>query len=112
MIRNKTKRKIIARDYELAASSFARARGLLFRKKPISILFLFREEGMHSIHSFLLPFEFDAIYLNKQKEVVEIYPSIKPSSLITPKKKALYLLELPPGSASRLKIEVGDELEF
>jgi len=112
MIRNKTKGNIIARGYELADSSFSRARGLLFRQRPIPILFLFREEGIHSIHSFLLPFRFDAIYLDREKRVVEVFQSIRPFSLVTPRRKALYLIELPDGAASRLNIEVGDGLEF
>lgn len=112
IIRNKTKGNIIARDYELADSFLSRARGLLFRKKPIPILFLFDRECIQPIHSFFVPFQFDALYLNREKEVVEMFPSVRPFSSITPKKRALYLLELPGGTIPRLNIEVGDRLEF
>jgi len=91
--------------YEIADTPSARARGLMFRKKPKRILFRFGKPGRYSIHSFFVAFPFDAIYLDCEMRVLEKYLSVQPFvPLLVPKKHACYLLELPEGEGKKLKL--------
>lgn len=100
-------------NYELADSFFSRARGLMFRFSPKTILFIFPKEGIHPIHSLFVFFPFDAVYLDAQMRVTEIFRSVPPFTLlISPKKPAKYLLELPAGDAEKLSIKVGTKLQI
>ncbi|MDE1798549.1 MAG: DUF192 domain-containing protein [Candidatus Micrarchaeota archaeon] len=112
-ITNLTRRASITAPFERADTLFARARGLMFRQKPLAILFSFETFERHSIHSFFVPFEFDAVYLNEYMKVVDLYSRVKPFvPLLTPARSAFYLLELPPGDAARLKLQIGDEVKI
>jgi len=97
---------------KIAADYFSKARGLMFRKKIVPILFLFKKEDIYPIHSFFVNFEFDAIYLSKNKKVTEMFLKIRPNSLIFPCKKAYYLLELPASVVDKLKISQKDKLDW
>ncbi|VVB73549.1 putative ACR [uncultured archaeon] len=104
--------RITLRNYELADTILARAVGIMFRKrigKPM--LFVFPASGRVSIHSFFCP-RFDAVFLDDRKNVTELYENIGPGHLITPKRKAAYLVEFPPNTASRRGIHRGTIIKF
>jgi len=113
---NKTKESVVAEDPMVMDSFFSRLRGLMFRMKfPKAMLFVFPNTSSqrNSIHSFFVFFEFDAVYLDDQKRVIDIYSRVKPfTPYIEPKKPTKYLLELEAGSVSKLGISLGDEIEF
>ncbi|MBN2478308.1 DUF192 domain-containing protein [Candidatus Micrarchaeota archaeon] len=69
-------------------------KGLMFGSRK-NLLFEFKNSGKHSIHSFFVFFRFDAVYLDENMEVVEIYKKVKPFTFnVSNKKDANYLLEL------------------
>jgi uncharacterized membrane protein (UPF0127 family) len=110
---NATKKKFVSADIELALDEFSRMRGLMFREKLIPMLFIFDSEGIFPIHSYFVKGKFDAIYLSSSRVVTEIFRSIPPSTpLVTPKKKAKYLLELPPEMTRKLAIEEGNKMDW
>jgi len=115
-ILNKTKKSVVAEDPMVMDSFFSRLRGLMFRTKfPRAMLFVFPEVSIkrNSIHSFFVFFEFDAVYLDDQKKVIDIYARVKPfTPYIEPKKPAKYLLELEAGTVEKLKIRVENQLKF
>ncbi len=95
----------------VADSPLSRSRGLMFRSKIVPILFLFPNEGIWPIHSLFVFFPFDAVYIGKDRRVVEILPKIGSwKLLIVPRKKAQFLLELPEGQSKG--ISIGNELEW
>jgi uncharacterized membrane protein (UPF0127 family) len=86
-------------------------RGLMFRKRCAPLLFAFDWEDRHSIHSFFVAFPFDAIYLDGRGRVADVFESVPPfTPLLTPRSPGRYLLELPPGSARKLSVRIGDQL--
>ncbi len=96
---------MIIKINEIADSLFSRARGLMFRKNSKRILFIFNKEGIYPIHSYFVFFKFDAIYLDKNMKIVEIFKGVKPfTALIKPSKKAMYLLEMEVESVKNLKL--------
>ncbi|MFZ7943939.1 DUF192 domain-containing protein [Neobacillus sp. 19] len=91
---------------KVADSFFTRLRGLMFRKDPI------KDEGLwivpcNSVHMFFMKFPIDVVLLNERKEVVKLYPNLKPWSMTKPLKAAYSTLELPAGSINNLGIIVG-----
>jgi len=110
---NTVKKKRVKADLEIANTSFARVRGLMFRDEIVPILFIFGFDGIFSIHSYFVKKEFDAVYLAADGEVTEIFRKIPPNTaLVSPKKKSSFLLELPVKMTDALCIEDGDVLRW
>ena len=91
-------------------TSFSKVKGLMFSsplKKNESLLFVTEKENITelSIHSLFVFFSFDAVWLDKRCQIVDIQGNIKPFTLYRqPKRKAQYLLELPLGKSKRLAL--------
>ena len=88
---------------EVADSLFSRIRGLMFRRRKTNLLFVFDRETVHPIHSFFVPYAFDAIYLDSDMRVTEVFQDVKPFGSVWPKTPSKYLLELAKtgGSTAR-----------
>lgn len=94
-IKVKYKRKISSIDVK-KLSFFSMFLGLMFKSRNTeNLLFDFRYEDKHAIHSFFVFFRFIAIWLNDKDEVVDI-SIVKPfTMLIKPEKECRKLIELP-----------------
>lgn len=113
MIANARNKRTLRMPFEIADTFEARASGLMFAPAPKCIFFKFGKAGNYPIHSFFVFFKFDAVYLDKGMRAVEIFEGIAPfTPLISPKKDALFLLEMPQGSVKKLQIRIGDRLEL
>ena len=101
-------------EFEIADTTFKRARGLMFRSrisKPLLFIMPSESKELSSIHSLFVFFPFDAVFLDSKGVVVDIRERIKPFRLkITPAKPARYILEMEAGGSRRRKINVGDKL--
>ncbi len=92
-------RKIIVKDYDVCASFFSKVRGLMFRIKPRSLLFVWKKPVLISIHSFFVFTSFVAVWYYRGK-IVEM-KLIKPWTFaVTPKVKFNKLLEIPTHSTA------------
>lgn len=94
----------------IADSFWTRFRGLLGRSG------LDEGEGLlispcWSIHCFGMKFAIDAIFLDKDYQVVSIHPSLKPGAMAS-NRKARYVLELKAGEAARHNIQIGEQLRI
>ncbi len=90
----------------IADSFWLRFRGLMFRKKPVVIVFPFKKPTKYgaSIHSFFVFFDFYAIYINRDGVISEKI-LVKPFKLkITPKEKTICLIEIPIDFGKKFKI--------
>ncbi|MDD3150545.1 MAG: DUF192 domain-containing protein [Candidatus Gastranaerophilales bacterium] len=101
--------KIIAEEIVVAKNFFSRIKGLLGQKvmeRPLLI------EPCRSIHSVGMKFKFDAVFLNKNNEVVYLIEEMKPvrfSPIVFESKK---VLELPVETIKNNCIQKGDIIEF
>ena len=112
-ITNISKKKSFNIPIEIADNGFSRMRGLMFRKKVVPLLFIFDSPGIFPIHSHFCPEEFDAVYVSQSGVVTEIFRRIPPGmDRITPAKAASFLLELPIEITDKLKIAVGDSIQW
>lgn len=108
---NKSNQKIIAERIETADSFFKRIKGLLGKDV------LDEGEGLHiipcnSIHSFFMKFEFDAVFIDKNKAVKKLCEKIPPWLGVKFCFSAYSVIELPAGTIAKTGIKTGDTLEF
>jgi uncharacterized membrane protein (UPF0127 family) len=80
-------------------SIFEMGRGLMFRKKKNSpnLLFEFPYSSKWKIHSWFVFFDFIAIWLDDEKNLLELNITKPWKFSVSPKKKSKYLIEIPLG---------------
>ena len=114
MVINVTKKTDIG-ETEIADTFFSRLRGTMFKSKLEKGLILklpnTRSRSGSAIHMFFVKFPLDIIFANEGKKVVDIV-SIDPWKTYTPKKPAMYVIEMEKGTIGRSKTEIGDQLDF
>ena len=111
MIRNITKNTIISGEKTIMKGIFGKARGLMLSKRK-SLVFSFENERIVPLHMLFVFFPIDVIFLDKNKKVAEIKESFRPFTFYNPKKKAMYVIEVPAGFVKRSKTNVGDKIGF
>ncbi len=97
---------------EWATTTSQKMLGLMFRKevkKPL-VLVLGKESRLgSSIHMMFMRIPIDAVFLDKEKKVVDVV-TLKPWVInYTPKKPAKYVVEMKAGTA---KFKLGQKLEL
>lgn len=102
-------------EIKKADTFLEKLRGLMFRRKiDHGILFDLEEETRLGacIHSIFVFFKFDVIFLNSDKEIVDIRESVRPfKPLIIPKEPVKYILELPEGKIDEKGLNIGQSLK-
>lgn len=103
----------------LADDEYKRTQGLSgIDKLEINggMLFDFKEDGLWGIWMKDMLIPIDIVWIDRDKQVVFIRqdasPALGDSVIMTPKKPARYVLELPAGSVKKAGIKVGERAEF
>lgn len=110
LVRNDTRKTLVAEFAEIADSSTTRQRGLLGRNG------LANGEGLwivpcEAIHTLGMRFPIDVLYLDRKRKVRKVRRVLMPwrfSMCLV----AHSVLELPAGTADRSQTEPGDQLSF
>ena len=107
-------------NLEIALTQEELSKGLMFREsldKNSGMLFIFPEENFHSfwMKDALIPL--DIIWINSDKEIVFIKENVQPCleeicETYSGDEKTLYVLELNAGTAEKLELKIGDEIEL
>jgi uncharacterized membrane protein (UPF0127 family) len=108
---NNTKQTTLAERARVADNFLSRLRGLLF-SPPLK-----NGEGLYithcpSIHMFWMTYAIDAVFLDKQLNVVALVENIGPNKVSAYYKNAADCLELPVGTISGTGTQVGDLIAF
>ncbi|MBI3537138.1 MAG: DUF192 domain-containing protein [Chloroflexi bacterium] len=108
---NQTRAAILVDNGSIAASAWARLRGLLGVKS------LARGDGLllqgeQAIHTIGMRFAIDALFLDKNNRVVRIENAMPPLRLTPFVFRAAQVLELPAGRAAEIGTRVGDQIEI
>jgi hypothetical protein len=111
-IKNTSKKTLLAKNAKLCTSMFSKSLGLMFSKKKKSLIFVFKKEKIIPLHMFFVFYPIDVLFLNKNKIVVEIKENFMPFTFYNPKKKAMYIIELPKGTIKKSKTIIGDKIKF
>ena len=96
----------LATDVEVADSTLARARGLMFRRsipEDYALVFTFDDVARRDVHMLFVPFPLDAVWLvdGEVEQVKRLRPWIGLGAA-----RADTLIELPAGAAAA--VDVGD----
>lgn len=98
-------------DVRVADSFLSRLSGLMLKED------LGGEGGLYltpcsQIHTFMMRFEIDVIFLSSKHEVLHIVKNMKPCHVSHLVKGAAAVIEVASGFAERAGIIVGDKLDF
>jgi uncharacterized membrane protein (UPF0127 family) len=109
--RNVTKGSVVASKVVVAATRAARREGLLGRSS------ITPDEGLlilpcSSVHTIGMKFAIDVVFLDDDKRVVEIRPSVAPGVPLMASLHAESTLELAAGASALRRLQVGDRLVF
>ncbi|MGI6605563.1 MAG: DUF192 domain-containing protein [Peptococcia bacterium] len=101
--------ELIGGQIWLAADFFRRLKGLLLRKE------LKEGEGLllipcRQVHTFLMSFAIDVLFLDAAGTIVEILPEMVPGKMSPLVKEACQVLELPAGTVKKKKLQKGEQL--
>jgi uncharacterized membrane protein (UPF0127 family) len=101
--------ELIGGQIRLAANFFSRLRGLLFRPE------LKEGEGLllfpcRQVHTFLMAFSIDVLFLDKKGVIVELLPEMGPGRVSPLVREAYQVLELPAGLVQKKKLRKGEQL--
>lgn len=110
VFRNATRNKVLSDRTRVADTMVSRFVGLLTTKG------LEEGEGLwiepcNSIHTWFMKFTIDAVFLDKQGNVVKVASRMKPWKLTAIARKARGVLELPEGMIEKTGTQVGDQVE-
>ncbi len=103
---------------EVVSKREDRVKGLSGREylpKGEAMLFVFEEEGRHSIWMKDMYFSIDIIWISKEGEVIYIKEEVSPETFpeaFSPKEKAKYVLETNAGFVKKVNLKVGDKIEI
>lgn len=118
MIKNISKKKNIIASHRVADNMFSRAKGLMFsREKDFDYGLIFdleRETNIGAgIHMFFVFFPINVLFLDANKEIIDIKFELKPWQMTRPRscKKCRYIIELPIKYGKKF-YSVGDKLSW
>jgi hypothetical protein len=108
LVRNETRKTVLADAAEMADTSAKRRVGLLKHER------LAPGEGLwivpcESVHTFFMKFPIDIIYLDRKRKVRKVRGAV-PAWRLSMCLSAHSVLELPAGRAAETHTAVGDEL--
>ncbi|MRH44325.1 DUF192 domain-containing protein [Aquibacillus halophilus] len=108
---NLSTNETVATNIKRAYTFLKRLKGLMFTKK------LHSDTGLHikpcrSVHTFFMKYAIDVLYLDVGNQVIAIDESMVPGKVGKLYKDATSVIELPAGSVTENKIEIGHKLNF
>ena len=106
-ILNLTKGTVVAEDLAVARSFWGRFRGLMLRRRMASGEALLIEPSA-SIHTAFMRFPIDAVFLDREKQVVKVAENVRPFRMAFSRGHSV--LELNAGSVGKASVEKGDRL--
>ena len=108
LVRNQTRKTVLAQAADVADSSAKRRTGLLKheRLEPGEGLWIVPCE---SVHTFFMKFPIDLVYLDKKRRVVKVRDSV-PAWRLSACLRAHSILEVPAGTAKSTGTVTGDVL--
>jgi uncharacterized membrane protein (UPF0127 family) len=109
-VENATKGTAIA-EANHATSMWSRFWGLM-GKKPLPEGEALLIDPCSSVHTMFMRFPIDVVYISKDERVVKIAAEMGPWRAGLGGKGAHKVLEMLPGAAAAVGLEVGDELQF
>ncbi len=112
MIKDITKNKVLSKECTICQSFFSHCIGLMFRKRIVPTVLAFKKPSAVSIHTFFVRKSIDVIFLDANCKVTSLVRGLKPWKIHTPKRKAVFVIELPEKTIEKSGVSVGDVISF
>jgi len=111
IVRNRTQGTTLADNVKVADNIFTRVKGLLGRSG------LNRGEALiikpcNSIHMFFMRFAIDAIFVDRNNQVVGLVKRLRPFRLSPIFWKAYFVIELPAGTIQETRTQIQDYISI
>lgn len=108
---NRDSGKEVAHNLSVAGTLWSRTRGLLWRPALSS------GEGLlirpcKGVHTFLMRYPIDVIFLNRQNRVIHTVPNLRPQRVTRVLLRSQTVLELPAGTVMASGTAAGNEIVF
>ncbi|WP_424357858.1 DUF192 domain-containing protein [Methanocella sp. MCL-LM] len=106
---------VIATRVEHAGTPVRQMIGLMFRRsipQDYALIFDMRWEQYIGIHMLFVFFPIDLVYLDSNRQIVDLRHLRAWTGIATSKKPARYAIELPDGIIERGGLKVGDILDW
>jgi len=110
---NRTRTTYLATELLIARTHWSRFRGLMATDAA-----RFRHgQGLwivpcHGVHTLAMRFPIDAVYLDQERLVIHIEQELKPWRMAAIRVLATSVLELPTGTVSDTRTELGDQVDI
>ena len=111
IIKNSSKNSILSEKALLHTSIFQKAKGLMFSKQK-DLIFVEKKLKYIPLHMWFVFYPIDVLFLNENKQVIEIKENFRPFMFYNPLNKAKYVIELKQGAIQESKTTLGDLLQF
>lgn len=111
ILKNKAKEQVISQKVILCKSFFSRLKGLLGRKKFSEGEALILTHTSR-VHSFFMQFAIDLIFLDKNKKVLATEINFLQNKISPQVENSYYVIELPANYLQKIKIDIGDSLDW
>jgi uncharacterized membrane protein (UPF0127 family) len=116
-LQNETNKELFKIDLEIASTDEERARGLMFRpemEENQGMIFLFYKDEIQSFYMRNTIISLDIIYVNSNKEIVDIYKNtnVLDDTSLPSKAPAMYVVEINGGLCDKYQIKEGDLIQF
>lgn len=110
---NCTRTTYLATDLVIASTHWSRFRGLMATDASRFL----RGQGLwinpsHGIHTFAMRFPIDAVYMDRERNVIHIEEELKPWRMAAVRVLAASVLELPTGTVQESRTVLGDKVDI
>ncbi len=110
---NQTRQAFLAQELRVADTHWSRLRGLMGSAQESFTA----GHGLwivpcHGVHTLMMRYSIDVVYLSEQNEVVQIEENVKPWRMTPMNMDAVTVLELPAHTVWNTGTKVGDQLEM
>ncbi|MDD2709843.1 MAG: DUF192 domain-containing protein [Verrucomicrobiae bacterium] len=110
MVRNLTRQTVVAQRPVIASNPFARMRGMIARRFDGFDAMVFPQ--CHSVHTWFMTRPIGLLFLDRENRVLRIAAAARPWRIWLGPPGACSVIELPPGAATELLVQKGDQLEW
>lgn len=110
MITNLTKKVPIAHKPVYPSNFVSRGRGMIFNNFTDFDAMVFN--NCRSIHTMLMQINIDVLFVDIENKVCDLRRELVPWKPFVRSKKAVAVIELPAGTITRTKTELGDFLDL
>ena len=108
--RNTESSALICNELIFAENFRDRLFGLIFKNIKKGQGFVIKD--CNSIHTFWMRYRIDAVFLNKNNEIIRLYESLKQFRMTTVTKGTCCVIEFPEFTIKDLSLKTGDKLKF